>query len=441
MKKLFLLIALLFWLPAARAQQTTAQVANPLGGPISATSAACTVAQSCLWMKLAPNTGTANVTITGTFSATLVVEYSSDGGNNFVTAATYTAPVTAASFATSAFTDIRVRASAYVSGIANVNIQAAYPTSGGASASGGTAGQVSLAGNGGVSNGIWVNTSDVLWFQYTGTYPATSFYQTFRIQQPNGTIYNAGAAGTAWTVSCTGTANGQGTGIQVPVAGWLIGTFSYPSSATNSFVNGAIYAQHFILNAMPSGGGTSGCVNTLANSNYSVELAGSNFSTFYGVAWNVGGGNLIQSSVSGPGNPAQLTVSNPAAGADWTTTTTIPISVRFQVLAIHFTLTTGLTAGTRQVCFSWGGSSLTNSVFNSCASITQALSTTVSYDFMVGVGASGVSGVEAIVPLPANWYISNNQANFSMGTHTTALQTTDQFSNIYIVGNEWQEVD
>jgi hypothetical protein len=125
MKRFFLFLVVLILLPAlASAQQTSALLANPLGGPISATSSACATAQSCVWMKLPPNTGTLGLTVTGTWTATLLLEESSDSGVTFTTAATLSSNATANSYSVSGMTDVRIRCSAYTSGVANISLQA-----------------------------------------------------------------------------------------------------------------------------------------------------------------------------------------------------------------------------------------------------------------------------------------------------------------------------
>jgi hypothetical protein len=96
---------------------------NPLGGNIFAASSTCATVQSCVWQQEAANVSAVSVTITGTFSATLVIEISADGGNTFTT---YTTVSTTGltTVAAASLTDVRVRASAYTSGSAGVLISA-----------------------------------------------------------------------------------------------------------------------------------------------------------------------------------------------------------------------------------------------------------------------------------------------------------------------------
>jgi hypothetical protein len=141
--KRWLLPLILLLAPVAFGQGTTSLTANPLGGNIVASSAACATVSSCVWMKLPPTAGTESVTITGTFSETLVYECSGDGGVTWTTLATLTATGVTA-YNVSAMTDCRVRASAFVSGNAGINLQASAATAPGSSTPG-AAGSVSVA--------------------------------------------------------------------------------------------------------------------------------------------------------------------------------------------------------------------------------------------------------------------------------------------------------
>ena len=135
MKKLLLALLLLL-LPVivlAQQGQTSAISSNPLGGSLSASSATCAVANACAWMKLPPNAGTVAVTLSGTFSATFIVEQSSDGGSTFTAVATYTTAQTAVQFAVGGMSDFRVRCSSFSSGAGQVMIRASL-ASGGATA-------------------------------------------------------------------------------------------------------------------------------------------------------------------------------------------------------------------------------------------------------------------------------------------------------------------
>lgn len=96
---------------------------NSATGNITATSTNCTsVPSSCVWESpLPPNAGTSTVAISGTFTATLLVEESNNGGQTWSTANTLSAAGTT-TYSTNGFTDIRVRCSAFTSGSAAVTI-------------------------------------------------------------------------------------------------------------------------------------------------------------------------------------------------------------------------------------------------------------------------------------------------------------------------------
>jgi hypothetical protein len=125
MKKLLLAaLAAALWCIPAFAQQTTASLSNPVGGNIFAAGANCANVSVCIWQKLPTTATTTTVTITGTFSATLIVESSADGGTTWTQQSSQTAPAVV-TFTTTSLTDVRVRCSAFVSGIASANIQTA----------------------------------------------------------------------------------------------------------------------------------------------------------------------------------------------------------------------------------------------------------------------------------------------------------------------------
>src|SRR5262249_39275164 len=149
-----------------------------------------------------------------------------------------------------------------------------------------------------VSNGIYVTTSDVLWFQYKNA--TLSTFQTFRIQKADGTIYDATAQGTAWTVTCSGQ---QGTGITVPVSGWLIFSTSYIWQLTG-VKSGQMYGSIYLLPSMPAGGGTSSCVAGVTTATIGTLLSASGMNSFFPMSWMVAGGSLITSPLVGPGFPA-----------------------------------------------------------------------------------------------------------------------------------------
>jgi len=143
--KALLIILAMFITPLAWGQDNVyyPQVYNN-GGQITASVAstgACPPG-SCIGITIPTTVTTITVGVLGTFSATLQPEESQNGGYTWTSAGTaITTPGTTV-YTVTAFTNFRVRASAYVSGVANVNIQAG-PTGGNGSA---TAGVTSLNG-------------------------------------------------------------------------------------------------------------------------------------------------------------------------------------------------------------------------------------------------------------------------------------------------------
>ncbi len=107
----------------------SASAQNSASGNITASSTNCfSVLGSCVWEQpLPPNAATTTVNISGTFSATLLVEESNNGGQTWATAATLSSAGTT-TYSTNSFTDIRVRCSAYVSGTAAVTISTGLNT-------------------------------------------------------------------------------------------------------------------------------------------------------------------------------------------------------------------------------------------------------------------------------------------------------------------------
>jgi hypothetical protein len=148
------------------------------GGAITASVAstgACPVT-SCVGISLPSPATTLTVGVTGTFSATLQPEESQDGGYTWTSAGTALTTVGTTVYTITGFTNFRIRASAYVSGLANINLQAG-PTGGSGGSGGGSSNPVISANHvidvtnpgfgvtgvvGGVqaiSDGSWTNTA------------------------------------------------------------------------------------------------------------------------------------------------------------------------------------------------------------------------------------------------------------------------------------------
>lgn len=91
-------------------------------GNITAQGTTCATTNACIKANLGRTVTSASVTLTGIFSATLVVEESADGGTTWTAVGTLSTPG-ATSYSTPAQTQIRVRCSAYTSGTVGVFIQ------------------------------------------------------------------------------------------------------------------------------------------------------------------------------------------------------------------------------------------------------------------------------------------------------------------------------
>src|SRR6202161_1725847 len=106
------------------------------GGQITAsvTSTGACPSGSCIGITIPTTVTTITVGVLGTFSATIQPEESQNGGYTWTSAGAAITTSGTTVYTVTAFTNFRIRASAYVSGVANVNIQAG-PT-GGAGGSG-----------------------------------------------------------------------------------------------------------------------------------------------------------------------------------------------------------------------------------------------------------------------------------------------------------------
>jgi hypothetical protein len=145
-----LVFVLLLFAPLARAQTVV--------GTITILGASCAVTNACVILPLGTAASSASITLTGTWTATVQFEASSDGGTTWVaingtppsstTAVTNSTANGAWTFNVGSMTHLRARASALASGTVGVNINASLApilVSGGGGAPTGAAGG-SLAG-------------------------------------------------------------------------------------------------------------------------------------------------------------------------------------------------------------------------------------------------------------------------------------------------------
>jgi hypothetical protein len=130
MRKILLLAALV----ALSAIPAAAQ--NSTYGAITAAATSCTGNfndSACVRLQMPSGQATASVTVLGTFSATLAVERSANNGASWVSAGVSFTTTGTRTFNVSAYTDLRVRASAFTSGTARITILSSTAGSGGGS--------------------------------------------------------------------------------------------------------------------------------------------------------------------------------------------------------------------------------------------------------------------------------------------------------------------
>jgi hypothetical protein len=281
--------------------------------------------------------------------------------------------------------------------------------------------------NGGISNGIWVvGGVDVLWAQYTSQGMTNqTVHSSIRILKPDGTISTTAMDVNA---SCTSAVGGVGHGIVAPVSGWLQGFTS--EVVLGGQPMGSVYVNHYILVSMPTSGASNTCTGNLLSSNIGTVLSGALTGSFYPVGYPNSG---IQSAWSQPGFTSAVAVTNPSAGADFTSVS-LGANGHICPTGAFFTLTTSATAGNRIV----GIRIILNSVAQLfwIAATPQPPSTTVLYSFAPGATAQQqILGGVNIQSVPFNTGIpicGNISAQITIGSFTGGLQAGDQFSSISI---------
>lgn len=414
---IFALLALLVCLPAH-----PQAVTNPLNGNINAQGTSC-VGASCAWQKLPPGAGTSSVTLSGIFSATLQFEISADNGNTWVAASTASSTSTGVTtFSVAGYTDVRVRCSAYVSGVVSATIFSSTSSS----SSSGAGGTVTLSASAAVANATYVTTSDVLWAQYTSQNIFASgadVQSTVRILKADGTVTNV-----TWeTNPCTSTVSGGvGTGQFSPVNGWIIGFTSY--IITSGFPQSSVLVNQYLLTSMPAGGGTTSCVGSLVKANIGTMIT----SAVTGSSLPVAYPGINQNSWTTAPYTFTAALGSPSAGADFSTAISSAGRVCFN--GASFTFTTSATAGNRVVSL--------RTVIGSAqlywiATIPQGPSTTVLYSFAPGaVPQQQTLGGVIIQSVPfANGppVCTNSGVSATVGSFTGNIQAGDQFASINLM--------
>jgi hypothetical protein len=143
--------------------------------------------------------------------------------------------------------------------------------------------------------------------------------------------------------------------------------------------------------------------------------------------------SVPQRPTDGAGQPRSIQVGNPAAGADWVFT--VPGLSRARVISISATLATAVTVATRfaELVIDDGANVLAEipAPASQLASLTN--------DYTWADSAPEFAAIDAVVlaPLPANLILPSP---FRIRSETTAIQGTDQWSNIWLHVIEWLDV-
>lgn len=137
--------------------------------------------------------------------------------------------------------------------------------------------------------------------------------------------------------------------------------------------------------------------------------------------------------LNGPGLPVYLTLTGPAAGANFTYT--VPNNIRMRVMSLFFHLVTSATVANRVVTVQAiaGGTA----VAYSAAQAAQAASSTVNYTAAAGYPSVAAGDGSVYIPLPFQYIF---QAGMSLQVNVIALAATDQISNVNCSFEEWVDM-
>ena len=184
MKHCFLILCALIACTLPAFGQKT--MANPFGASLNVQDAGtCSTPGSFIWQtSLSPNANATTVSVSGSFSATLTVRESNNGGSSWTTAGTISSAGTT-SYSTNGFTDFCVDVTSYVSGAAGVTIftgaSGGGSSGGGGAPSGPAGGVVTVNGSGGFGTTI---SSPAGQWQKVGMIMGASAAQQFVAQEP-----------------------------------------------------------------------------------------------------------------------------------------------------------------------------------------------------------------------------------------------------------------
>lgn len=284
-----------------------------------------------------------------------------------------------------------------------------------------------------VSNGQWVNAGEVIWTQVTQQGVGNVTYSTWvRILTPTGVTISSGRLSLGCNMSTNG---GYGSGYIVPSSGWL--QAAQTQIDTGGFPQGTFYVQHFIMFQMPVGGSTTACGNILAGTAASAPesgyLDGAAVGSFYMTGFT-GTSAISTSPWVIPGFTNTISVSNPAAGADWSFAfpTGLNVAARQCIQSVSFTVAAGSTNVTPVLILTINGVKLVYP-----ANTAQTSATTQTYSFSPGSAEVVTAGTTLFHVVPFN---NGQLACFNSGlttatisTLTTGINGTTQYSAINIL--------
>lgn len=295
-----------------------------------------------------------------------------------------------------------------------------------------------------VSNGQWVVPGQVIWSQHTTQGIGTAnIHTSANILQPTtGAPSGTSLITTTWDVSCNFSASGGfGTGFTVTTAGWLQSATTLIT--TGGFAQGSDYANLYVLSSMPTGGGTSGCVNTLVGTQIGMLLMGAPTGSSYPVSF-VGTTSTPVSPWAIPGFTSIVNIGNPAAGVDWSFTIgglgAGGGGSRTCVLGAFATLTAGVGVANRTAMlqFVFNGGTGTPQL-DYIAGTAQTASQIVNYSFSPGANATSLNTTGStffqIVPINNGTPICFNAglSTPAIRSNTTNIQAADQWSNVGLI--------
>jgi hypothetical protein len=308
---------------------------------------------------------------------------------------------------------------------------------------------------GGVQSRRYVTTNEVIWFQSTA-FPTTAIQVVwgYGVQCKNGTttpgfpyFYDHGT-------QSVNAGSGSGFGKFFPCNGYL--TFATVEINTIGVGTGVLYQQILIMNQMPGGGGMIAGSGIQDPKNIEHCLLGVNTSAFFTYSWPEVG---CYSPSSGPGFNNTVTVTNPAAGSNFSSVQST--LVRTRIINIQYTLTTSAAAGNRFACVNFV-IAVAGTIGQACSPYAQQPSQTVTYEFGAGIGwatncsflgatQTAVLCADVMVPLPSWWETTAAaelpNPGFTISSAILAssgvsgIQAADQISGIALRVVTWPETD